>query len=143
VVVISHSLWKRKFGGDASIAGRTIGLGDKNYVVIGIAPPSFHGNIRGLATTSGFRWVFIGRPWPQLGQGANGPLEQDRKLPLALRHGAIEARHLARGRASGAGNRRNTSRPAVPSGRLETKPAVGGADALSVAPDQARALLGT
>jgi putative ABC transport system permease protein len=40
VVVISHSLWQRRFGGDQSIIGREIDLGGKT-TVIGIMPPGF------------------------------------------------------------------------------------------------------
>jgi predicted permease len=143
VVVISHSLWKRKFGGDASIAGRTIGLGDKNYVVIGIAPPSFHGNIRGLATDF---WIPLGlyrETVAQLGQGANGPLEQDRNYPWLFVTARLK-RGISRAAAQAAlaivETRLDRLYPRVDSKRNLRLVA---ADALSVAPDQARALLGT
>jgi predicted permease len=38
-VVLSHALWQRRFGGDPSILGRT--LGDTGAVVIGVMPPDF------------------------------------------------------------------------------------------------------
>jgi predicted permease len=46
VVVISHALWQRRYGGDPGIVGRTIVMsldreGDVMYEVIGVAPPSF------------------------------------------------------------------------------------------------------
>jgi predicted permease len=46
VVVISHGLWQRRYGGDLGIVGRTIVMsldrvGDVTYEVIGVAPPSF------------------------------------------------------------------------------------------------------
>ncbi len=41
VVVLSHALWQRQFGGDRGIAGRTITLDRKPYTVVGVAPPSF------------------------------------------------------------------------------------------------------
>jgi len=37
--VISHSLWRRKFGGDAGIVGRTITLDGKPARVAGVLPP--------------------------------------------------------------------------------------------------------
>jgi macrolide transport system ATP-binding/permease protein len=43
VVVISDSFWQRRFGGDASIVGRTVMLNGVAYTVIGIAPPEFRG----------------------------------------------------------------------------------------------------
>ena len=42
VVVISDGLWKRLFGGERSIVGRTISLNGEGYTVVGIMPPSFH-----------------------------------------------------------------------------------------------------
>jgi putative ABC transport system permease protein len=38
VVVLSHTLWQRQFGGDRGIVGRTITLDRKPYTVIGVAP---------------------------------------------------------------------------------------------------------
>jgi predicted permease len=42
VLVMSHNLWQRRFGGDRSIVGRTIRINGL-YTVIGIAPPEFRG----------------------------------------------------------------------------------------------------
>src|SRR5262245_11464872 len=46
IVVISHALWQRRYGGDPAIVGRTISMsvervGDVKHEVIGVAPPSF------------------------------------------------------------------------------------------------------
>ena len=38
VVVLTTDLWKRRFGGDPAIIGRTIHLNDKPYTVVGIVP---------------------------------------------------------------------------------------------------------
>jgi len=40
VILLSHGLWQRRFGGDQSIIGREIDLGGKS-TVIGIMPPGF------------------------------------------------------------------------------------------------------
>jgi len=41
VVVVSHSLWQRRFRSDPSLVGKTITLNEKGYTVIGIMPEGF------------------------------------------------------------------------------------------------------
>src|ERR1035437_9014494 len=41
VVLLSHSLWQRRFAGDPGIAGKTIRLRDQPYTVVGVLPPAF------------------------------------------------------------------------------------------------------
>jgi predicted permease len=43
VVVISHSLWERRFSGDSSIVGHTVLVNSRPFTVIGVAPPHFSG----------------------------------------------------------------------------------------------------
>jgi putative ABC transport system permease protein len=41
VVVLSHGLWQRRFGGDRSIIGKSVPLDGKSYEVIGVMPKNF------------------------------------------------------------------------------------------------------
>jgi predicted permease len=50
VVVLSHSLWQRRFGADAGILGRNVVLNGQPYAVAGVAPGGFHGSERGIVS---------------------------------------------------------------------------------------------
>ena len=41
VVVLSQGLWKRRFGGDPAIVGKTLKLSGREFTVVGIAPAGF------------------------------------------------------------------------------------------------------
>ena len=41
VVILSHRLWQRRFGGDRSIIGRSISIGGNPMTVVGVMPESF------------------------------------------------------------------------------------------------------
>src|SRR5262245_18891305 len=41
VVVLSHELWQRRFGGDPNILNQSLTLNDRPYTVIGVLPPDF------------------------------------------------------------------------------------------------------
>ncbi|HEV2915198.1 MAG TPA: ABC transporter permease [Pyrinomonadaceae bacterium] len=41
VVVISHGLWQKAFGGDPSLVGRNITLDNQSYTVVGVMPQGF------------------------------------------------------------------------------------------------------
>jgi putative ABC transport system permease protein len=41
VVVLGHGLWKRRFGGDPSVVGRTVRLSGDVYTVVGVMGPEF------------------------------------------------------------------------------------------------------
>ena len=45
VVVISDGLWKRAFGADPNIIGRTVLVGGYPLTVVGVTEPAFHGTI--------------------------------------------------------------------------------------------------
>ncbi len=41
--VLSYNSWQARFGGDRSIAGRTVRINGLSYTVLGVAPSGFHG----------------------------------------------------------------------------------------------------
>jgi putative ABC transport system permease protein len=52
VIVLSDGLWKRRFGGDPGILGRTVAVNGVQLTVIGVAPESFHGDMVPLETAA-------------------------------------------------------------------------------------------
>ncbi|HEV8385874.1 MAG TPA: ABC transporter permease, partial [Candidatus Acidoferrales bacterium] len=49
VAVISDTLWRQRFGGDANIAGKTVKLNRVDFTVVGVAPVGFTGTAIGAA----------------------------------------------------------------------------------------------
>ena len=47
-VVISDSLWQRRFSADPAVVGKTLRLNDKLYTIVGVTEPSFRGLRLGL-----------------------------------------------------------------------------------------------
>jgi hypothetical protein len=45
VVLIGDGFWRRAFGADPSVVGRTITLNLQPYTIIGVLPPSFRWGI--------------------------------------------------------------------------------------------------
>ena len=41
VLMLSDQLWRRRFGADPSVIGRTVVMNDREYRVVGVMPPSF------------------------------------------------------------------------------------------------------
>src|SRR2546423_2931653 len=48
VVVISHNLWRTRFGSDPTVVGRQISLNGLGFTVVGVAPENFVGTEVGL-----------------------------------------------------------------------------------------------
>src|SRR5262245_6314408 len=49
IVVLNHSAWQRRFGGDPNIVGKTLLLNGHVFTIVGVAPAGFNGLTRGLA----------------------------------------------------------------------------------------------
>jgi putative ABC transport system permease protein len=47
VVILSHGIWQRRYGGDSSIVGRTITMDAQQFTVVGVMPPRFNFPDRG------------------------------------------------------------------------------------------------
>jgi predicted permease len=49
VVVLSHTLWRQQYGGDATAIGRSLEISGRRRTIVGIAPEGFTGVFRGIA----------------------------------------------------------------------------------------------
>jgi putative ABC transport system permease protein len=47
VAILSHRLWRRRFGGDSAIVGKRITIDGRPHTVVGVMPPSFNFPDRG------------------------------------------------------------------------------------------------
>jgi hypothetical protein len=43
VIILDYGVWKREFGSDPSIVGRSVKLGGMDFTIIGVAPESLSG----------------------------------------------------------------------------------------------------
>jgi predicted permease len=55
VLVLSHGLWQRRYGGDPGIIGQTVRLNAVPHVVIGVMPPAFNFPFGGVKAWSPMR----------------------------------------------------------------------------------------
>ena len=67
VVVLSHRLWQRRFGGDASVIGRRIRLNGYPFIVVGVAPSTFHGTFAALSSDLWVPLMMYRQVFPSLG----------------------------------------------------------------------------
>jgi len=49
VVVISHGLWKRRFGSDPRVLGQTLRVRGRPFEIVGVLPPEFKGLMMGFS----------------------------------------------------------------------------------------------
>lgn len=64
VAVLGDGFWKRVFGGDPSIVGRTIQIRGLDFAVVGVAPASFSGTIPGLTPDLWIPAMMVGEVEP-------------------------------------------------------------------------------
>ncbi|HXB70844.1 MAG TPA: ABC transporter permease [Candidatus Acidoferrales bacterium] len=104
-VLLSHSLWQRRFGGDPAIPGTAIRLRDQTYTVVGVLPPAFS-----LMTRDVDLWI-------PLGLSANDPRSSNNRFLTGigrLRAGTSEDR--ARAEMETLGSRLEQAYPALNKG---------------------------
>ncbi len=74
VVVLSHGLWRRRFGSDSGIVGRQVIMNNRTFTVVGVAPAGFHGEARGLVAEFWMPLALYGRVMPDLLSYGDDPM---------------------------------------------------------------------
>ncbi len=69
VVVISDGYWKRRFGGDRSVLGKTMTVNSVSFTVIGVTPPEFFGLQTGNAVEISMPFAVQPRILPVISEG--------------------------------------------------------------------------
>ena len=128
VVVLSHDVWQRQFGGSPNIVGTELVLNDRAFTVVGVAPPEFRDAPAEQELGEPIEaWVPLGLAHEVLGQfGPNGPRGRDplgSRAPEARRVGRAGARRRGRSRRED-GPRLSGDRPGIrPRGPAAERPA--------------------
>jgi predicted permease len=87
VVVISDGLWRRDFGADPDIVGKTIEINNYPLTVVGVADPTFHGMIVSFDVEL-FIPVMMAAEIG-VGRGGSSNVLSDRRAPLLFPHGYL------------------------------------------------------
>ena len=95
VVILSHALWQRRFGGDPGILNKTISLSGASNTVVGIMPPGFQfpentDMWRPLAPSDGMRAARFGFFLPVVGRLKPGVTRSQAQADLDVVANQIE-----------------------------------------------------
>ncbi|HUE22303.1 MAG TPA: ABC transporter permease [Bryobacteraceae bacterium] len=94
-VVLSYGLWKRRYGGDLSLAGRTIRIDGADFTVIGVMPREFAWQFWSGAPRQ--LWVPVGYTKTDFGRGDNSFLAIGRLKPgVSVEHARAEMEAVGR-----------------------------------------------
>jgi putative ABC transport system permease protein len=63
VVILSHGLWQRRFGGDPQVIGRTVKLNNNDLTIIGVMPAGFRLFIKHLSLTGKAAEAWVPAAW--------------------------------------------------------------------------------
>jgi predicted permease len=95
VAVISDGLWQRKFGGEASVIGKTITLSDRMETIVGVMPAWFRAPAWPEIGIPMREKVDVFLPWPQRESEYRGMGSFDYGVVMRLKPSATEAQAKA------------------------------------------------
>jgi putative ABC transport system permease protein len=88
VAILSDGLWRRRFGADAGLVGRTVAINSESFVVVGIMPPDFQ-------YQSGFQYLRTADVFVPLRPALNGDRDPNYRVIGRLRSGVTTAQAQA------------------------------------------------
>ncbi|HTS88980.1 MAG TPA: ABC transporter permease [Gemmatimonadales bacterium] len=88
VVVLSDGFWRRRFGADPTVVGRTLSLNGLPFTVIGVLPATFRFDREVLPAVNGIRNVEFFLPLPLGDSARNARDREDYNVYARLRPGA-------------------------------------------------------
>lgn len=88
VVVLSDEYWRRAFGRDPGVVGRELRIGGRAYTVVGVAPPDYGGNLKGLGPALYLPIMMANQLLPSTTDALEDPTQHSLFLTGRLRPGA-------------------------------------------------------
>jgi predicted permease len=91
VIVLSDGLWRREFGSDPGIVGKTVEINNYPLTVVGVADPSFRGTIVSYDVEAFIPVMMAGQILTDLGSAQFTPSDflSDRSAPVLIPHGYL------------------------------------------------------
>ena len=91
VIVLSDGVWRRDFGADPEIVGKTVEINNYPLTVVGVADPSFHGTIVSYDVEVFIPIMMAGQILTDLGsaQFTASNFLSDRRAPVLVPHGFL------------------------------------------------------
>jgi predicted permease len=87
-VILSHSLWQRRFGGDPNVLGQTLTINGRGYNVVGVMPPDFALGHEVMPTVGGVSQADLFLPLPLSVERMNNHGDENYNVLARLKPGA-------------------------------------------------------
>src|SRR5262245_40636447 len=94
-VILSHGLWRRRFGGDPKVLGRTLAINGRSYNVVGVMPPDFALGHEVIPTVGSFAQAELLLPLPMSVEEMNDQGDENYNVLARLKPGATIAQAQA------------------------------------------------
>jgi predicted permease len=90
-VILSHGLWRRRFGGDPKVLGQTLTINGRSYSVVGVMPPDFELGHEVMPTVGSVAQAELLLPLPLSAERMNNHGDENYNVLARLKPGATIA----------------------------------------------------